>query len=55
MVGTRADNSDVDSVTLIPTSIAIDDVDSIPCVQVINSTFSVNFPYLDKRHMSVIV
>lgn len=46
VVGTSADDSDVDSVSLIPSSKSIDDVDSVPGVKVIDSTFSVDLPDL---------
>lgn len=46
MIGTRADNADLDSVFLIPSCKTIDDVDSISRVQVVDSTFSVDSPYL---------
>lgn len=51
MVGTGADNTDVDPVTLVPAGETINDVDAIPGVQVIHGTFSVNEPNLwGKRH-----
>ena len=46
MVRSCADDSDVDSVAFIPSSKTIDDVNAIPCVQVIDSAFSVDFPDL---------
>jgi len=52
MVGTSTDDSDVDPVTLVPSCIAIDDVDSVSSVQIIDSSFSVDLPDLLK-HVSV--
>jgi hypothetical protein len=46
MVCTSADDSDIDSVPLVPSCISINDVDSIPCVEVVDGTFSVDFPDL---------
>lgn len=46
MVGTRADNSDSNSVFLVPAGIAIDDVNAVSGVQVINGTFAVDSPDL---------
>ena len=46
MVGSRAHDPDVDPVALIPTSESIDDVNAISGVQVIDCSFSVDFPDL---------
>jgi hypothetical protein len=46
MVGTGADNSDTDAVPLVPASIAIDDIDSVPSVEVVDGTFSIDLPDL---------
>lgn len=46
MVGTSADNADSDSITFVPTSKAVNDVNSISSVQVVDSTFAVNPPNL---------
>lgn len=53
MVSTSTNDSDIDSVTLVPASIAVNNIDSVSCVQVIDGTFSVDFPYLFEKHMSV--
>jgi len=46
VVGTSANDSNLDPVFFIPSCKAVDDINAISCVQVINSTFSVNSPYL---------
>ena len=46
MVGTGADNADVDAVLLVPASIAIYDVDSISGIEVVDGSFSVDLPDL---------
>ena len=46
MIGTRADNSHVDSVSLVPACISIDNVDPIARVEVVNGPFSIDSPDL---------
>ena len=46
MICTRADHADVDPVALVPSCETVDHVDSAPCVEVVDSTFSVNLPDL---------
>lgn len=46
MVGAGADNTDADSVLLVPASIAINDVDAVAGVEVVDSTLSVDLPDL---------
>lgn len=59
MVCASTDNANVNSITFIPSSEAIDDVYPTPGVEVINRTFSVYFPYLgkdqhrDQKHVTV--
>jgi len=48
MIGTSADNADFDPVFLIPSRKPINNIDAVPCVQVIDSSFSVDSPYLTK-------
>ncbi len=48
MIGASADNAHTNSISLIPTGIAIDDVNSVSCVQVVNSSFSVDPPDLNQ-------
>jgi len=48
VVGTSTDNTNADSVALVPSSITIDDIDAISCVEVVNGTFTVDFPDLQR-------
>lgn len=50
MVGTSTDDSNADSVLLIPAGITIDDIDSSSSVQVVNCTFAVDLPNLSTHH-----
>lgn len=46
MVGTRADDTHVDAVALVPASKTINDIDAVSGVEVVDSTFAVNTPDL---------
>jgi hypothetical protein len=46
VVCSSTDNANVDSVTLVPSSKAIDDINAVSCVQIVDSSFSVDFPDL---------
>jgi hypothetical protein len=46
MVRACAHHTDVDAVFLIPTSIAIDDIDAVAGVEVVNGSFPVDLPDL---------
>lgn len=46
MVCSSADNSNIDSVTLIPPCKAINDINAVSRIQVVNSSFSVDLPNL---------
>jgi hypothetical protein len=46
MVGTSADDTDVDAVALVPAGKAINDVDTIPSVEIVDCTLSVDSPDL---------
>jgi len=46
MVGTRADDANLDAVLLVPAGIAVDDVDAIPGVEVVDGTLAVDLPDL---------
>ena len=48
MVGARTNDTHVDSVFLVPSCIAINNIYSAPGVEVVDSTFTVDFPYLQK-------
>jgi len=53
VVCASANNTDPDSVTLVPSGVAIDNIDSIPGIQVIDSTLAIDSPNLE-RHDHVI-
>ena len=53
MVGTGADNANVDAVSLVPAGEAIDDVDSVAGVEVVNGTFTVDTPDLQRENSHV--
>ena len=46
MVGTSTDNSDPNSVLLVPSCKAVHDVDTVSGVEVVNGTFTVDSPDL---------
>ena len=46
MIGSGADDPNTDTVLLIPSGKAIDNIDAIPGVQVINGSFSIDLPDL---------
>ena len=47
MVGSRADDSDADPVSLIPSSESVDDVNAVSCVQIIDCTLAIDTPDLE--------
>ena len=49
MVGTSTNDPDVDAISLIPPCKAIHHIDAVTCVQVVDSTFSINFPDLRRE------
>lgn len=49
MVGTRADDAHLDTVALIPAGKTIDDVDAVAGVEIVNGTFSVDAPNLERK------
>lgn len=46
VVCTSADNADADSVALVPSCVAVDDIDAVPGVEVVDCTLSVDTPDL---------
>jgi hypothetical protein len=46
MVGASADDTDADSVLFVPASIAVNDIDAVAGVEVVDGTLSVDFPDL---------
>ncbi len=53
MVGACADNSDIDPILLIPAGIAVDNIDSIAGVEVVDGSFAIDLPNLKKSGWSV--
>lgn len=49
MVGTSADDPDIDPVLLVPACVTVDDVDSIASVQIVDRTLSIDPPDLRYR------
>ena len=62
MIGSGADDPHTDPVLLIPSGKAIDDIDTISSIEVINRSFSINLPDLaqeiyqsmEQKHVSTI-
>jgi len=50
MVSTGAHDTNANSVAFVPASITINDIDAIPCVQVVDSTLTVDLPYLYRKN-----
>jgi hypothetical protein len=48
MIGTGADNSDADAVSFVPTGIAIDDIDAVSCVEIVDRSFAIDLPDLSQ-------
>jgi hypothetical protein len=46
VVGARAHDAHLDAVLLVPAGIAVDDVDAVPRVEVVDGALAVNFPDL---------
>ena len=51
MIGAGADDSNVDPVSFIPAGEAIDDIYSVPGIQIVNGALSVDFPHLQKSSL----
>jgi hypothetical protein len=49
MIGTSAYHADAYPVALVPASISVNNIDTVPGVQVINGTFTVDTPDLERR------
>jgi hypothetical protein len=49
VVGTSADHTDIDAVALVPAGVAIDNVNAVAGVQVVDGTFTVDTPDLSKE------
>ena len=48
MVGSRADDADSDPVAFVPAGEAINDIDSVPCIEIVDSALAIDFPDLGK-------
>jgi hypothetical protein len=46
MIGTSANHPNIDTVTLIPAREAIDNIDSVSGIQIVDGSFSVDSPNL---------
>ena len=49
MVSAGADDSNIDSISLIPAGKTIDDIDAISRIQIVNSPFAVDSPDLNEN------
>src|SRR5690606_14044739 len=49
VVGARTDHAHADPVLLIPSRIAVDDIDAIPRVEVVDGSLAVDSPHLESR------
>lgn len=52
VVGTGANNPDLDTVTLIPPGITVDDIDAVTGVEVVDSTLTVDPPDLERKGLA---
>jgi len=48
VIGASAHHAYTYPVAFVPAGVAIDDVDTVPGVEVINGTFTIDTPYLNK-------
>jgi hypothetical protein len=48
MIGASAHHTDAYPVALVPAGVSVDDIDAVPGVEVVNGTFAVDPPDLDK-------
>ena len=46
MVGSGADNSNIDPIAFVPAGITVNHINTVSGVQIINCTFPVDFPHL---------
>lgn len=49
MIGTSTDDSDIDAIALVPSGIAIHNVYAVASIEIIDRTFSVDFPCLSSK------
>jgi hypothetical protein len=53
MISSSTDDSDIDSVSFVPTSISVDNIYAISRVKIVDSTFSVDLPYLFQNMLAM--
>ena len=53
VVGSCTNDPYPNPVPLVPTGISVNDIDTIPSIQVVNSSFPVNLPYLNVQGISI--
>lgn len=46
MVGSGADNSNIDPIALVPAGITINHINAVSCIQIIDCALPVDFPHL---------
>ena len=54
MIGTCTDDTNTDAVTLVPAGKAINDIDAVASVQVIDGTLTVDTPDLEERRRKLV-
>lgn len=52
MVSSGTDNAYANAVAFIPSGIAINNVDAVSSIEIVDSTFPVDFPYLGECRIS---
>lgn len=52
MIGSRANNSNIDPITFIPAGKAINHINSVPSVQIVDCAFPVDLPHLGSCRVS---
>lgn len=55
MVSAGTDDAYTDAIALIPSSIAINNVDAISSIEIVHSTLPIDFPYLKGDGISTVV
>ncbi len=53
MVSSSADNANTDSISFIPASVAINNIDSVSSIQIVDCTLSVDPPYLPRKRLEI--
>lgn len=55
MVSTGADDTNTDSAALVPSSIPIDDINSIPGVEIVYRTLPIDLPHLEQQQVMLAI